>query len=112
MKTLRVSQGELEISRDDILSAPFQTCCGIVYYDKNVLKGLAHAVVSTEDEELYRMGAEIPQDAIVTPQQAANRLLEKMIVNGTRDDLYAAIFGCRNDVLGVKNAKEAHSSNR
>lgn len=109
--TIVIMKGEIGVSGKEDIYSYFQTCCGIVYYDRTGLKGLAHAVVPSEFESSYGKINALPHDSIVTPTQAAQRLLEKMIENGAnKDDLSAAIFGCQTHPIGNRNALEARKS--
>ena len=103
-----IIRGGIGVTRDETLKTYLQTCCAILYYDKENLRGLAHAVVPSKFERFYRLGDTIPSDFIVTPEQAAVVLLEEIVKNGAnRKNLNAGIFGCRQHVIGYENSLEA-----
>ena len=104
----QVLGGSIGITRDETLRAYLQTCCGILYYDRTGLNGLAHAVVPSEFERWYSEGSNLSSDFIATPGQAAETLLEEMVKHGAnRDNLRAGIFGCQQHEIGYGNALEA-----
>jgi len=106
----QINVGGIGVTRDETLKAYLQTCCAIVYYDGTGLKGLAHAVVPSELEEIYRLPGGIEENFIITPKTAAQRLLEEMIKEGAKkEDISAGIFGCSSEIyLGSENAREGN----
>lgn len=108
-----INQGKFAIIREGELRAYLQTCSGLIYHALGIV-GFAHSSIPSEYRHFYdNMHLELTdaqENLLVTPTQAAEKLLEEMTKQGVaKKELKAHLFGCRMEEtdLGKKNADEA-----
>jgi len=112
-----VNRGELGIiPKENALKAGFDTCSGITFYNQDGLIGLAHTMLPLLSTNLLNgAGREyikkMYSSELITPTEATEALLEKMIENGAdKNGLKAILFGCKLDPLGTKNQSESRKA--